>query len=107
MKMTCQKSMMKPFLMKKPWLGAVKAVEEFKLLSMETMMMRKVPLAMEKQMMPPKKINKPFAENAAKESANYNWPDLTDNGHDTGVSPLYRAVKGLKLLGTKSASIVP
>ena len=39
------------------WLGAVKAVEEFKLLSMETMMMRKVPLAMEKQTMLPKKIN--------------------------------------------------
>ncbi|XP_073264698.1 ATP-dependent DNA helicase 2 subunit KU70-like isoform X2 [Populus alba] len=53
------------------------------------------------------KKKKPVAENAAKESANYNWPDLTDNGHDTGVSPLYRAVKGLKLLGTKSASIVP
>jgi len=50
-------------------------------------MMRKVPLAMEKQTMPPKK-KKPVAENAAKESANYNWPDLTDNGHDTGVSPL-------------------
>ncbi|KAL9355018.1 hypothetical protein Peur_052988 [Populus x canadensis] len=27
----CQKSMTKPFLMKKPWLGAVKAFEEFKL----------------------------------------------------------------------------
>ena len=39
------------------WLGAVKAVEEFKLLSMETMMMRKVPLAMEKQAMPPKNVN--------------------------------------------------
>jgi len=48
-------------------------------------MMRKVPLAMEKQTMPPKKKNKPVAENAAKESANYNWPD---NGHDTDVSPL-------------------
>uniref|UniRef100_A0A3N7FRB4 Uncharacterized protein n=1 Tax=Populus trichocarpa TaxID=3694 RepID=A0A3N7FRB4_POPTR len=31
MKMTCQKSMTKPFLTKKPWLGAVKAFEEFRL----------------------------------------------------------------------------
>ncbi|XP_073264693.1 ATP-dependent DNA helicase 2 subunit KU70-like isoform X1 [Populus alba] len=106
MKMTCQKSMTKRFLMKKPWLGAVRAFEEFKLSIYGDNDDEESAIGNGKANDAAKK-KKPVAENAAKESANYNWPDLTDNGHDTGVSPLYRAVKGLKLLGTKSASIVP
>ncbi|XP_024449166.1 ATP-dependent DNA helicase 2 subunit KU70-like [Populus trichocarpa] len=39
------------------------------------------------------KKRKPVSENTAKESANYNWPNLTDNGHDAFICFKYDGIK--------------
>ena len=39
------------------------------------------------------KKRKPVAENTAKESANYNWPNLTENGHDAFICFKYDGIK--------------
>ncbi|KAL9399173.1 hypothetical protein Peur_008134 [Populus x canadensis] len=68
-------------------LGVVEAVAKFKLPvygDNDDEEMRKSAIGNGKASNASKK-RKPVAENTAKESANYNWPNLTDNGHDAFI----------------------